>query len=252
MMIIFCPLMAWYGAVNKVFAETVKTVPARAFLEVAELGEDLMIDFYFFSNAGRDAQNHGAAFRATNLRVESISCWAAATIGPYAQAVEVTAANNNSPADGDDGADEDVASTAGAGGTARRVVVSGRIGMVPHTLELVTCSKAPAVAALFASLANATARELAVQFCFMYANSISALEHFGLSAPAITEVTFFLRESEKSLSQLLPRLWWLCAGTEVMDGDRSSDDQKCVRARLWIVSAMPKNALVEMVCVAAS
>jgi diphthine-ammonia ligase len=259
MMLIYCPAMALYAEINRAFTALVGNVPARAFLEVNELGSDMMLDF-FFCEAAPVSDVAAAEPAATSgvmtvrwestLRVESISCWAAATIGPYAQAVELTSTTAGTTLD--------------ATTCRREVVVSGRIGMVPASLglansttdtallETVRCRLDRAGVGSLLQLPNAL--DLVAQFCFMYGNSVSAVEHYGLTSESISHVTFFLQN--EVFAPLLPILWELCSGGSskvvpwgLQEEEESVEKGSC-RGRLWLVSQMPKGALVEMYCVA--
>ena len=248
-MVIFCPTMKAYADVNKSFALVVRNIPARAFLESSDLCE-IIIDVFFCRNDDTTVSTPTCRWKSS-LRVESISCWAAATIGPYAQAVEL----DESSGIGDDDDEKCV----------RSVFVSGRIGMVPSSLDLATSGSAnvavanPSTAAGGAFFVDEqSAKSFVNEFSFTYANSIASLEHYGMSAKHIISVTFFLRDPR--LIALLPGLWHLCSRGESSVVATRSESEVGVEgpfgngiccARVIIVTAMPKGASVEMFCNAA-
>lgn len=223
-LLLVCPDMSLFRAVNKMYESHFEIFrpPGRAFLEDVHLPslcvelwsvptQEIVVGGGEKSEPGGEERKGGGHLRLVEprqcLHVQSVSPWASATIGPYAQANKVTYDILESrracmkPNE---------ASCCGADIQVLRVdhvLVSGRLGMVPLTQELASVADlmrymnaehnaSSSVEADEAQDEEGTKSPWPVflaQFFFMMANSVVGIEHFKLPIDAVTHATFFVQ-----------------------------------------------------------
>ncbi|KEG12586.1 putative ATP-binding protein [Trypanosoma grayi] len=173
---------AFYHAFGRLFPDV--KPPGCTFVERSEL---LALRVEALS-APRCSINRSA------MHMRSISCFAAASMGPYSLVNAVTVGNE------------------------RRTLVSGCIGLVPVTQLLATADEMPELLSIplssvcgVLSVEEDLLRAFIAQFAFMYANSVAGLSHFGADGTTPTHATFLLRDMR--FTPLLSPLWQWCTNS---------------------------------------
>jgi diphthine-ammonia ligase len=282
-LLIVCPSMSLFLPVNKVYETWFAIVrpPGRAFVEDATISSLCVEVWSIPRHQPLDAGNSSVGLHVCQerkcLHVQSISPWAAASIGPYAQANRIW---HRCPATSSQGATV-VQST-------DHIIVSGRIGMVPLTQNVATLADLQATATAEAPhvlpappqlpsgvvIPDALWGSFVAEFMFMMANSVVGLEHFcGSPQQWVTHTTFFvsLKLFASGLSQSdahilveaawemywngisassyhFPHISWVSSNLFIDELNNAVPaEEGCTRARLLLTSGLPKGALVEVI-----
>jgi diphthine-ammonia ligase len=279
-LLIVCPSMSLFLPVNKVYETFFEIVrpPGRAFVEDATVSS-LCVEVW--SIPRRQLIDAGLHVRQERkcLHVQSISPWAAASIGPYAQANRIW---YRGPAT------TSKCHTTVVQRDTDHIIVSGRIGMVPLTQNVATFADLQATATAEAPhvlpappqlpsgvvIPDAVWGSFVAEFMFMMANSVVGLEHFcGSPLQWVTHATFFvpmklfasgLGQSDAHIlveaawemywngisasSYRFPHISWVSSNLFLDELNNTVPaEEGCTRARLLLTTGLPKGALVEVI-----
>lgn len=219
-LLIVCPSMTLFLPVNKVYELHFEIVrpPGRAFVEDSTISS-LCVEVWSIPRRAAGAESGDdedeKAFHLLQerkcLHVQSISPWAAASIGPYAQANRVWYCLPSCTSAKDD------KQTLKGIRKVDHTIVSGRIGMVPLTQNVAAYADLQAAAnhsvlsstsppsqplRLTGSMGDALWGSFLAEFMFMMANSVVGLEHFNVPLRHVTHATFFVPSKLFSTSTL--------------------------------------------------